>query len=95
MAGNTVTEVNLDSPIAILSPTDAQIIVSEIDAAAAAMAMCYEYLPANAKASAIQLAHALSNLRRRMVTVQPFPALHGCAVAEGGDASEPCNLLSM
>lgn len=50
-----------------LGATDSQIIVAEIDEAAAAMAGCYEHLPASAKASAIKLGHALSNLRRRMV----------------------------
>ena len=50
-----------------LGATDAQIIVSEIDEAAAEMSKCYNHLPASAKASAIKLGHALSNLRCRMV----------------------------
>jgi hypothetical protein len=50
-----------------LGATDSQIIVSEIDEAAAEMSKCYNHLPAPAKASAIKLGHALSNLRRRMV----------------------------
>lgn len=50
-----------------LGATDAQIVVSEIDEAAAEISKCYNSLPASAKASAIKLGHALSSLRRRMV----------------------------
>ncbi len=47
--------------------TDREILAAEIDDASAQMAACYEHLPPSAKASAMKLGHALSNLRRRMV----------------------------
>lgn len=47
--------------------TDSRIMVAEIDAAAAAVAGCYDQLTPSAQAGAIKLGHALSDLRRRMI----------------------------
>jgi len=48
--------------------SDREIMVAEIDAAAAAIAGCYEELTPAAKAQTVKLAHALAGLRQRMVT---------------------------
>jgi len=48
--------------------SDREIMVAEIDAAAAAIAGCYEELSPSSKAQTVKLAHALAGLRQRMVT---------------------------
>ncbi len=48
--------------------SDREIKAAEIDAAAEATAGCYEELPPAAKAQTVKLAHALADLRRKMVT---------------------------
>ena len=48
--------------------SDREIMVAEIDAAAEAIAGCYEELSPAAKSCTVKLSHALANLRQRMVT---------------------------
>jgi hypothetical protein len=58
-------------PPTALDATDAKIMVSEIDAAAAAVAGCYEQLTTPAQVCALRLGQSLSQLRGRLAEHLP------------------------
>jgi len=53
--------------MALLVPTDKQILIQEIDNFAEAMNGCYDQMTPKAKACALEMAHALSTIRFNLI----------------------------
>lgn len=65
----TLTNQSRITPVqmALLVPTDKQILIQEIDNFAEAMNGCYDQMTPKAKACALEMAHALSTIRFNLI----------------------------